>query len=131
MGINIFPNWLLQVPILQKYWAIWKDVLIPSQSSISNLILSKNSCMHERNNNLSSSMCGHSLLNSLSKIQKQVRNSTKINIVVRRMDFVDETNLLYVLVSRILRLKKGRFELSRFANSNGIQRIILLLAPQI
>jgi len=61
-------------------------------------------------------LCDDSLLSSLSKVYKQVRQITKVNLIVRRLDRFDETDQIFLLISRLLRLKKARFELSSTPN---------------
>jgi len=61
-------------------------------------------------------LCDESLLPSLKKVSRHVRQATKVNIIVRRMDKFDETDQIFLLISRLLRLKKARFELSSTPN---------------
>jgi len=63
-------------------------------------------------------LCEKSHMKPLSKVVKKFKDLTELNIVIRRLDWMNESDILEPFVIRQLKLKKLRFELTKIENIN-------------
>jgi len=70
-------------------------------------------------------LCEMSHMEPLSRVIKKFKDLTELNIVIRRLDWMNQSNILEPFVIRELKLKKLRFELAKIEkiDDNGVIKL--------